>query len=106
MAPLVRRVLVNGLQYNANRDPQVYRRTPGVPFRIQALVDGRGATHVALVDAAGNAIAAADVTAPATWTHEVAYADVGSRPVRLQASRGSDAFALDLRLDVVPAAHD
>jgi uncharacterized membrane-anchored protein len=105
MAPLVKRVLVNGLQYNANRDPQAYRRTPGVAFRIQATVDGRGPTRVALVDAAGKAIAAGEIQAPATWTHEVTYADVGSRLVRLEASRGAERWALDLRLDVVDAAH-
>jgi len=39
MGTLVKLVRLNGLQFNANRDPQVYRRAVGEPFRIQGLVD-------------------------------------------------------------------
>lgn len=34
---LVKLVKLNGLQYNANRDPQAYRRTVNESFLIQAL---------------------------------------------------------------------
>jgi hypothetical protein len=105
MAPLVRLVKVNGLQYNRNRDPQAYRRAPGVPFRIQALVEGRGETRVSLVASDGATIASATVTAPATWTHDVAYAEPGSRLVRVEVARGEARYGIDLRLDVVAAEH-
>ncbi len=105
MAPPVKLIRVNGLQYNRNRDPQAYRRGPGVPFRIQAVTDGRGAVRITLRDAAGTALASADVEAPATWTHEVAYETPGSRLLQLEAARGADRLAFDLRLDVEAVAH-
>lgn len=105
MAALVKLVKVNGLQYNANRDPQAYRRAPGTPFRIQALLNGPGAARVTLTAADGTMLASAEVPAPGTWTHDVAFADPGSRLVRLEAARGADRFGMDLRLDVVVPAH-
>ncbi len=105
MAPLVKLVKINGLQYNANRDPQAYRRAPGVPFRIQALLGGSGAARVTLLGADGSVIAAGEVNTPGTWTHEVAFADPGSRLVRLETARGAERHAIDLRLDVVAPEH-
>jgi hypothetical protein len=105
MTPLVRLVKVNGLQYNRNRDPQAYRRAPGVPFRIQALIEGRGDTCVALLAADGSTIASALVAAPATWTHELSFGDPGSRLVRLEVARGEARYGIDLRLDVVAPEH-
>jgi hypothetical protein len=105
MAPPVKLVRVNGLQYNRNRDPQAYRRTPGVPFRIQALTDGKGAVRITLRDADGAPLASADVDAPGTWTHEVRYDTPGTRLLQLEAARGGDRFSLDLRLDVEAPAH-
>lgn len=104
MAP-VKLVRVNGLQYNRNRDPQAYRRPAGVPFRIQALTDGRGAVRITLRDADGSPRVSADVEAPGTWTHEVVYDTPGSRLMLLEAARGGDRYALDLRLDVEAATH-
>ena len=39
MKKLVKVVKLNNLQYNANRDPEVYRRCIKEPFRLQALLD-------------------------------------------------------------------
>jgi hypothetical protein len=105
MAPPVKLVRVNGLQYNRNRDPQAYRRATGVPFRIQALTDGRGSVRITLRDAAGAPLATADVEAPGTWTHEVAYDTPGSRLLQLEAARDGRHCTLDLRLDVEAAVH-
>lgn len=105
MAPLVRLVKLNGLQYNRNRDPQAYRRAPGVPFRIQALIEGRGDARVALIAEDGATLASDTVAAPATWAHELTYGEPGSRLVRLEASRGAERYVVDLRLDVVAPAH-
>jgi|APFre7841882724_1041349.scaffolds.fasta_scaffold14915_5 hypothetical protein len=105
MAPLVRLVKVNGLQYNRNRDPQAYRRAPGVPFRIQALIEGRGDARVVLTAEDGTVLAEGTVAAPAAWTHELTYSEPGSRLLRLEASRGADRYGIDLRLDVVAPEH-
>ncbi len=53
MKKLVKLVKVNNLQYNPNRDPEVYRRVTKENFRIQALLDGNG-TAKAKVEVEGN----------------------------------------------------
>jgi hypothetical protein len=101
---LVKQVRLNNLQYNANRDPQVYRRTANEAFRIQAVIGGSGAAKVTLADAEGKTIAAASVEAPGTFTHEVRYPTPGTRIVLLEVSRGGETFRQDLRLDVLDHA--
>lgn len=32
---IIKFIIINNLQYNARRDPQVYRRVAGQPFRIR-----------------------------------------------------------------------
>jgi hypothetical protein len=102
--PLVKQVRLNNLQYNANRDPQVYRRTVNEAFRIQAMIDGSGAAKVTLTDVEGKTIASASVDAPGTFSHEMRYPSAGTRIVTLEASRGSETFRQDLRLDVLDHA--
>jgi hypothetical protein len=62
--PLVRMVKVNGLQYNANRDPQAYRRAVGEPFRIEALLEGAGPAQCTVSDERGVSLAQARVARP------------------------------------------
>ena len=45
---LVRQLKLNNLQYNALRDPAVYRRCANEPFRIQALLAGAGQARCTL----------------------------------------------------------
>ncbi|MCX7893302.1 MAG: hypothetical protein N2544_13165 [Burkholderiales bacterium] len=104
MNKLVTQVRLNNLQFNANRDPQVYRRTVNEPFRIQAMIGGAGTANVKLAAADGATIAAADVAAPGMFTHEIAFATPGTRVVTLTVERGAEAFRTDLRLDVLEHA--
>jgi hypothetical protein len=101
---LVKQVRLNNLQYNANRDPQVYRRTVGEAFRIQALIGGNGPAKVTLTDADGKVIASASVDAPGAFSHEVRYPTPGTRVVLLEVTRGSETSRHDLRLDVLAHA--
>ena len=59
--PLVRMVKVNGLQYNANRDPQAYRRAVGEAFRIEALLEGAGEAQCTVSDEHGGVMAEEDL---------------------------------------------
>ncbi|MCU0896053.1 MAG: hypothetical protein MUC55_00975 [Burkholderiales bacterium] len=104
MKQLVKQVRLNNLQYNANRDPQVYRRTANQAFRIQALLGGSGPAQVTLTGADGKTIASASVDAPGTFTHELRYATAGTRVVSLEVARGAEKFRQDLRLDVLEHA--
>lgn len=104
MGRLVKLVRLNGLQFNANRDPQVYRRAVGEPFRIQALVDAGAGVRCSLLDVGGRVLAAADVPAGGTFTHSLAFDAPGVHVVTLVAERGGESFAQDLRLDVLAHA--
>ena len=104
MKKLVKLVKVNNLQYNANRDPQVYRRCANENFRIQALLDGSGNADCKLVDTTGKVIAQKSVALPGTFTPAMSYPTPGVNVVTLQVSAGSDKFSQDLRLDVMDHA--
>jgi hypothetical protein len=104
MAKLVKLVRINGLQFNANRDPQVYRRAVGEPFQIQALVDSGAGVRCSLLDVGGRVLASAEVPARGTFTHALAFDAPGVHVVTLVAERGGESFAQDLRLDVLAHA--
>ena len=99
--PLVRLLKLNGLQYNANRDPQAYRRPVGEAFRLQALLDGVGNARCTLSDEGGNALAAQSVARPGTFTAELKFEHPGSRLVTLRVEDGDESYLRTLRLDVL-----
>jgi hypothetical protein len=101
---LVRFVKLNNLQFNANRDPQVYRRVVGEPFRIQAFLGGAGSAKCALRDASGATFETRDVSPPGPFNVEVKYERPGQHVVTLDVTRGSERFSQDLRLDVLEHA--
>ena len=101
---LVKFVKLNNLQYNANRDPQVYRRVVGEKFRIQAFLAGTGTAHCELRDAAGASIMRREVAPPGPFEVEVAYDAAGQYVVTLEVTRGAEHFAQYLRLDVLEHA--
>lgn len=102
---LVRMVQINGLQYNANRDPQAYRRPVGEAFRIQALLAGGGEARCTLTDARGQVLAEATERLPGRFRSELRFDTPGSRLVTLAVIAGEAQFRQDLRLDVEPAPH-
>lgn len=104
MGKLVKLVRLNGVQFNANRDPQVYRRAVGEPFRIQALVEAGAAVHCTLQDARGQVIVSAEVPAGGTFSHELKFGAPGVHVVTLVAAHGGQSFTQDLRLDVLAHA--
>jgi hypothetical protein len=101
---LVKMVKLNNLQFNPNRDPQVYRRLSGETFRIQAFLAGTGSTQCALRDASGAVIVTREVMAPASFDAEVGYQEPGNYLVTLDVTRGAERFTQDLRLDVLAHA--
>jgi hypothetical protein len=104
MGRLVKLVRLNGLQFNANRDPQVYRRVVGEPFRIQAMLDAGAPVRCTLSDAGGRVLARTNVPGGGTFAHEMTFDVPGVHVVTLRAERGGDAYTQDLRLDVLAHA--
>lgn len=105
MKKLVKLVRLNNLQFNANRDPQVYRRGPKETFRIQALLEGSGQARCRLSDATGKPIAETNVTLPGTFTHELSFPTPGIRIVTLDVEGNGQSFHQDFRLDVMANEH-
>ena len=54
---------INGMEYNANRDPQIYRRMPKQAFQIQATLSGKGAVNIKF-EAEGKVVAEKSVGLP------------------------------------------
>ena len=103
--PLVRMLKLNGLQYNPNRDPQVYRRTVGEAFALQALLDGAGEAECRVTDAAGALLASGRIARPGVFKAELKSDRPGSRLVTLRVVSGAETFEQSLRLDALPPEH-
>lgn len=101
MAPLLKMLKINNLQYNPNRDPEVYRRAVDKPFRIQAVLAGSGTARCQLIDATGKVVADKSLPLPGTFTHELRYGAPGVHVLRFMAEAGGRSVEQDLRLDVV-----
>ena len=95
---LIKMVKLNNLQYNANRDPQVYRRVTGHPFRIQAMLEGKGAAKVS-VTCEGKTLKEANLELPGIFSYEVTFKDAGTRIVTLTVSTDGQSESRDLLLD-------
>ena len=101
---IINMIKINNLQFNALRDPQVYRRAGGEPFRIQVVVAGRDTVQVTLTDEKGASLAQGNVQAPGTFSHELTYAKPGVRIVTVTAQHADHRESRDLRLDVMAHA--
>jgi hypothetical protein len=99
--PLVRLLKLNGLQYNANRDPQAYRRAVGETFRLQALLEGEGEARCTVADGRGLALVEHKLARPGTFTAELKFETAGSRVVTVRVDGGGETYTQTLRLDVL-----
>ena len=103
MKKLVKLVKVNNLQYNLNRDPEVYRRVTKENFRIQALLDGNG-TATAKLEVEGKACCEKSVSLPGRFDCEVAFDTAGIRLGTLTVEGNGETFTQVIRLDVLDHA--
>jgi len=102
--PLLRMVKLNGLQYNANRDPAAYRRVAGQPFHLEAWLEGKGEARCNVLDERGVSLASQSVPRPGKFSCELKFERAGSRVVTLRVESGGEKFAQALRLDVLAHA--
>jgi len=103
MKKLVKLVKLNNLQYNANRDPENYRRSVNEPFRLQALLDGSG-TAKARFEVEGKAVCEKSVSLPATFDCSVSFPSAGIRLGTLTVEGSGETVTRTLRLDVMEHA--
>ena len=102
--PLLKTLSLNGLQYNPNRDPQVYRRCVNEPFRIRAVLEGAGEARCCVEDAQGRSLAKQTLALPGTFDCTVMFDTPGSRVVSIRIDAVDQTAAEDLRLDVLEHA--
>ena len=100
MPKLVKLIKLNNLQYNANRDPQFYRRLPEEEFRIQALLGGSGTARGSFV-VDGKPLCESDVRLPGSFDCRVRFDSPGVRVGTLTIEANGETFRQDLRLDVL-----
>ena len=96
MKKLVKVVKLNNLQYNANRDPEVYRRCIKEPFRA--------GTAKARFEVDGKTICEKSVSLPGTFDCEVSFDSAGIRLGMLTVDGNGESHAQNLRLDVMDHA--
>ncbi|MDA8093061.1 MAG: hypothetical protein M0T84_03985 [Betaproteobacteria bacterium] len=101
MQKLVKAIKLNNLQYNANRDPQAYRRCVDETFRIQAVLQGSGTATCALMDAAGHRLAEGALALPGTFSATVSFPTPGARVVTLDIAADGERVCENLLLDVM-----
>lgn len=101
MGKLVKQVRLNNLEYNPNRDPGIYRRVPEKPFRIQAVLDGKGEAH-ATVEVDGIVRCEQNLRIPGTFNCEIRFDTPGVRVAMLFVRANGETFRQSLRLDVAP----
>ncbi len=99
MKKLVKLVKLNNLQYNMNRDPEVYRRAVNEEFRVQALLDGEGTAKARFV-VDGETKCEKSVSLPGTFECKLAYDKPGTYVGTLVVEGNGETFTQELRLDV------
>lgn len=99
MSKLVKIIKLNNLQYNPNRDPEVYRSVPNKAFRIQAVLGGTGKAKAKL-EVDGGVPCTQSLDLPDTFTCEIAFDTPGTRVATLTIDGAGENYVQDLRLDV------
>lgn len=100
---LVKLIKLNNLQYNLNRDPEVYRRPVNQEFRLQALLNGSGSAK-ARFEAEGKVLGEATVNLPGTFECKFSYDTAGTRVGKLVIEGNGETFRQNIRIDVTDHA--
>jgi hypothetical protein len=97
---LLKMIKLNNLQYNPNRDPQVYRRSVNKDFRLQALLNGSG-TASAKLEVDGKVVCDGSVNLPGTFECKFSYDTAGTRIGTLTIEGNGESVNEELRFDVM-----
>lgn len=100
---MVKLIKLNNLQYNPNRDPEVYRRPVNKEFRLQALLNGSG-TAKARFEAEGKVLCESTVNLPGSFECKFSYDSPGTRIGTLTIEGPGESFTQDIRIDVTEHA--
>ena len=103
MANPIKQIKLNNLEYNSNRDPQVYRSTVNKPFDLLVKLQGSGSVPVTLT-VAGETLAEGNVTLPGDFTATPSFGSAGSRVGTITVTKDGENFIQYVRFDVMEHA--
>lgn len=99
----IKSLRLNKLEYNANRDPAIYRRVVGKPFDIQAQIIGSGSVEVS-ASADGKVCCQRTLTLPGVFQDSITFDSPGTRVLTLVIKGTSETVTRELRLDTLAHA--
>lgn len=100
----IKHIKLNNLEYNPNRDPQIYRKVVNKPFSLQVDLAGSGNATVSLI-VDGETIAESTVKLPGRFEANPTFDTAGTRVGKLLVSQNGDSFETYLRFDVLEEAY-
>ncbi|MFN4263814.1 MAG: hypothetical protein ACK4IT_09465 [Thioalkalivibrionaceae bacterium] len=96
-------IKLNNLQYNANRDPAVYRRPVNTDFRLQALLGGSGQAKAKFV-VDGHALCEETISLPGAFDCHFRFESAGTRLGELIIENNGSNVKHPIRVDVLEHA--
>lgn len=102
MINAIKVIRVNNMIYNANRDPQVYRRLANEDFRIEADLQGEGNARVTFE--ADGKTETQSVTLPGKFDMKISFDTPSTRVGTLVVDVNGDISSSYVRLDVLDHA--
>jgi hypothetical protein len=100
---LVKLIKLNNLQYNPNRDPEVYRRPIDKEFRLQVVLNGSGSAKCRL-EVEGEVLCDNAVSLPGTFECKFSYNTAGTRIGTLIIEGNGETLRESMRFDVTEHA--
>ncbi|MDH5256874.1 MAG: hypothetical protein OEX07_02670 [Gammaproteobacteria bacterium] len=95
----IKTIKLNNLQYNSNRDPQVFRRVVNKPFRLQVILGGTGNANVTLTTG-DNTLSQQTVNLPGTFDCDVKFDTAASHLGTVSVEVNGETFKDYVRFDV------
>lgn len=96
----IKQIKLNNLEYNANRDPQVYRRSKNKPFDLKVLLTGTGSAKVSL--SLGNeTVSEETVSLPGAFSANPSFDSAGTRVGTLTVEKNNEKIDAYIRFDVL-----
>ena len=99
----VKQIKLNNLEYNMNRDPQVYRKVVNKAFDLQVKLAGSGTASVSL-NVGNETLANEEVSLPGTFNAHPAFDSAGSRVGTITVNQNGETFSSYVRFDVMDHA--
>ncbi|MGM0553986.1 MAG: hypothetical protein ACQETK_09370 [Pseudomonadota bacterium] len=100
---LVKFIKLNNLQYNPNRDPEVYRRPINEEFRVQASLSSSGSARCSF-SVEGETLCEGSVSLPGTFDCKFSFDTAGSRMGDLMIEANGETYHQKIRIDVLEHA--